>query len=71
MLHQTTGVYTHSEEQAAAAKEAFAAVKAGSSRPVATELLPAQVFWPAEAYHQQYLSAGGTRAARMDATAVL
>eukprot|EP00953_Heterococcus_sp_UTEX-ZZ885_P021369 11921-Heterococcus_DN1.PRE.1 len=67
MLYQTTGVYTHSEEQAAAAKEAFAAVKAGSSRPVATELLPAQVFWPAEAYHQQYLSAGGTRAARAHA----
>lgn len=54
-----TGVYTHSEEQAAAAKQAFEQLKSRYSRPIATELQPAQVFWPAEAYHQQYLSSGG------------
>ena len=26
---------------------------------VVTELLPAQVYWPAEEYHQQYLAKGG------------
>lgn len=58
-----TGVYTHSPEQAAAAKARFEleAVKYGK-KPIATENLPATAFWPAEKYHQQYLEKGGQNA---------
>lgn len=54
-----TGVYTHSEVQHQQAKTKFDELKSQNKRPIATELLPASVFWPAEAYHQQYLSSGG------------
>ena len=37
------------------------------SREVVTEVVPAAVFWPAEAYHQQYLEKGGQSSAT-DAT---
>jgi peptide-methionine (S)-S-oxide reductase len=30
-----------------------------NNKQLASELLPAQVFWPAEKYHQQYLEKGG------------
>jgi peptide-methionine (S)-S-oxide reductase len=29
------------------------------TRPIATELINATLFWPAEKYHQQYLEKGG------------
>jgi len=55
-----SGIYTYSEAQRAAAeasKTAFAPrlAEAGFG-PITTEILPAPAFYPAEDYHQQYLS---------------
>ena len=47
-----TGVYTHTEEQMAAAKERFGRETVNFRRPIASELQEAEVFWPAEDYHQ-------------------
>jgi len=54
-----TGVYTHSEEQAAAAAKRFELEQHKYSKPIATELKRAKPFWPAEEYHQCYLEKGG------------
>jgi peptide-methionine (S)-S-oxide reductase len=56
-----TGVYTHSEEQMEKSRSRFTKEMEGKykGRTLATELKPAQVFWPAEQYHMQYLSNGG------------
>ncbi|MGW1495226.1 peptide-methionine (S)-S-oxide reductase MsrA [Streptomyces sp. NPDC002402] len=57
-----SAIYTHSAAQAetaAASREAYQRVLAGSGYgTITTELLPAEgrPFYPAEAYHQQYLS---------------
>ncbi|WP_086673118.1 peptide-methionine (S)-S-oxide reductase MsrA [Streptomyces albovinaceus] len=56
-----SAVYTHSPAQAAAAdasREAYQKVLTASGhKEITTEILPAEgrPFWPAEAYHQQYL----------------
>lgn len=54
-----TGVYYHTAEQEAAARERFVEEQEKYNRPIATECNPAIPFWPAEEYHQQYLSKGG------------
>ncbi len=54
-----TGVYTHTPEDRKVADEVFAAMAAKYTEPIATELKDAVVFWPAEDYHQQYLSKVG------------
>lgn len=54
-----TGVYPHTSEQMSIAKKRFELEQAKYSRPIATELLDARPFWPAEKYHQQYLEKGG------------
>jgi len=54
-----TGVYTHTPEQMEIAKARFEEEKSQYKRPIASELKEAQVFWPAEKYHQQYLEKGG------------
>lgn len=51
-----TAIYYHSEEQrriAEASKQALAA-SGRFSDPIATEILPASTFYPAEEYHQEY-----------------
>lgn len=55
-----SGIYTHTEEQAAQAREVLDMLQAqvGGSK-IQTELEPVQIFWPAEEYHQQYLEKGG------------
>ena len=53
------GIYTHTAEQAAEAKRVWDAVNEQTGGRVVTELLPAEVYWPAEEYHQQYLAKGG------------
>ncbi|WP_299533060.1 peptide-methionine (S)-S-oxide reductase MsrA [uncultured Streptomyces sp.] len=56
-----SAIYTHSPEQAetvTASREAYQKVLTGSGYgTITTEVLPAEgrTFWPAEAYHQQYL----------------
>jgi len=59
------GVYFHTDAQAEAAERVLEQVRERyAGKPVVTELLPAQVFWPAENYHQRYLEKGGQSAAR-------
>jgi peptide-methionine (S)-S-oxide reductase len=52
-----SAIFTHSQEQQAAAEKARDELARSGhySRPIATEIVPAGEFWPAEAYHQGYL----------------
>ncbi len=54
-----TGIYYHSESQKTLAHQALGKVQSKYSKPIATECRTAMPFWPAEAYHQQYLEKGG------------
>ena len=63
-----TGVYPHSEEQMQVAQKRFEAEQTLYKRPIATELKPAQPFWPAELYHQHYLEKGGRFGSPQDAS---
>eukprot|EP00543_Licmophora_paradoxa_P008680 CAMPEP_0202453002 /NCGR_PEP_ID=MMETSP1360-20130828/11088_1 /ASSEMBLY_ACC=CAM_ASM_000848 /TAXON_ID=515479 /ORGANISM="Licmophora paradoxa, Strain CCMP2313" /LENGTH=356 /DNA_ID=CAMNT_0049071989 /DNA_START=846 /DNA_END=1916 /DNA_ORIENTATION=- len=56
------GIYFHSEEQKEAAKQILGEYEGRVDGSIATELLPAKVFWPAENYHQRYLEKGGQSA---------
>jgi peptide-methionine (S)-S-oxide reductase len=49
-------IFYHSDEQRATAERLVAELGAASiwPDPIVTEILPAPVFWPAEAYHQDY-----------------
>ena len=53
-----TAIFTHDEDQRTRA-EASKAAQSQFSRPIATEILPAGTFWPAEEYHQRYLEKRG------------
>ncbi|KAG7369605.1 peptide methionine sulfoxide reductase [Nitzschia inconspicua] len=51
-----TGIYTHSPEQDDIARSLLQQEQSKyDKRPIATECRTAMPFWPAEAYHQQYL----------------
>ena len=54
-------VFFHSPEQEAAARASKAELeKSGAyNRPIVTQIVPAQDFWRAEEYHQQYLEKRG------------
>jgi peptide-methionine (S)-S-oxide reductase len=56
-----TVIFFHSPEQEAAAKKSKQALEASGKfhRPIATEITPAEPFWPAEEYHQRYLEKRG------------
>lgn len=58
-----TGVYFHTPEQETLARQRFALEQTKNTKyqtkPIASELKAATPFWPAEKYHQQYLSKGG------------
>ena len=59
-----SAIFTHSPEQAeAAASKARAQLR--FPRPIATEIVPATTFWPAEDYHQQYLVKNGRATCRI------
>jgi methionine-S-sulfoxide reductase len=53
-----SAIFTHSPEQHEAAERSRATLERSSrySRPLATEIRPAGEFWPAEEYHQDYLT---------------
>jgi len=59
------GIYTHTGAQAEAAAAAVARcqLQLGNAQ-VVTEVKPAEVFWPAEGYHQRYLEKNGQSAAK-------
>jgi len=56
-----SAIYYHSPEQEAAAKASRDKLAASGKfkRPIVTEIKPAQEFWRAEDYHQQYLEKRG------------
>lgn len=54
-------IFVHSPEQEKAAKDTIARLTAEKrfSKPVVTQVVPAQTFWRAEEYHQKYLEKRG------------
>mmetsp|Transcript_22766 Transcript_22766/g.34498 ORF Transcript_22766/g.34498 Transcript_22766/m.34498 type:complete len:338 (-) Transcript_22766:8-1021(-) len=59
------GIYYHTNEQERIGTETLQSRQSqygDSNKRIATELKPAQVFWPAENYHQRYLEKGGQSA---------
>ncbi len=52
-------IFTHSEEQRRTAEDSKARAQARFDRPIATEILPAPMFYPAEDYHQAYYEKNG------------
>lgn len=54
-------VFYHSPEQEKAAKETIARLTAEKrfSKPIVTQVVPAETFWRAEEYHQKYLEKRG------------
>jgi peptide-methionine (S)-S-oxide reductase len=54
-----TVVFFHSAEQEKSALAARDAVQERLPRPIATQIVPAEPFWEAEDYHQQYLEKRG------------
>jgi peptide-methionine (S)-S-oxide reductase len=51
-----SAVFTHSDQQAATAREAMAAAQAHWNDPIVTELRPLDTFWPAESMHDDYFA---------------
>lgn len=58
-----SAIFAHDAEQERAARAAVEALQKSGKfrRPVVTEVTPAQTFWPAENYHQQYFAKRGKR----------
>jgi len=54
-----SAIFTHSPEQQAAAEASKERAQARFDRPIATEILPAPEFYPAEDYHQEYYENNG------------
>ena len=56
-----SAIFFHSPEQEATAKKVIDELTAAKrfSRPIVTEVVPAQTFWRAEEYHQKYLEKRG------------
>ena len=52
-------VFVHDEEQRAAAEASKERERSHYRRPIVTVVEPAQTFWAAEDYHQQYLEKQG------------
>jgi peptide-methionine (S)-S-oxide reductase len=54
-----SAIFTHSPEQQAAAEASRERAQARFDRPIATEIRPLTVFYPAEDYHQEYYEKNG------------
>ena len=54
-----SGIYTHSDEQQAAALASRERAQARFDRPIATEIADFVAFFPAEDYHQHYYERSG------------
>ncbi len=56
-----SAVFYHSPEQEGAAKQTIARLTAEKrfSKPIVTQVVPAETFWRAEDYHQKYLEKRG------------
>jgi peptide-methionine (S)-S-oxide reductase len=51
-----SAIFTHSEQQAATARDAMSAAQSHWSDPIVTELEPLETFWPAESMHDDYFA---------------
>ncbi|MCX7892494.1 MAG: peptide-methionine (S)-S-oxide reductase MsrA [Burkholderiales bacterium] len=53
-----SAIFCHSPEQERVAREVIAALadERAFDRPIVTEVAPAETFWPAEDYHQEYFA---------------
>ena len=56
-----SAIFFHSPEQEAEAQASKQAAQSNFSSPIVTEIVPAQTFYRAEDYHQQYLAKRGLR----------
>ena len=56
-----SAIFVHDDAQRAAAAASKARVQEGYGEPVATEIVPAERFHQAEAYHQQYIEKRASR----------
>jgi peptide-methionine (S)-S-oxide reductase len=54
-----SAIFFHDDEQHEAAMQSKAREQANWSKPIVTQVEPAQSFWEAEDYHQQYLEKRG------------
>ena len=56
-----SAIFVHGTDQESAAREAIANIEVSGrwNEPVVTEVVPAETFWRAEEYHQQYLTKNG------------
>ena len=54
-----SAIYAQSDEQQAAAEASRDRAQAAFDRPIATEIRPLTVFYPAEGYHQAYYEKNG------------
>ena len=54
-----SAIFFHDEAQERAARESLERVQSGLDRPVVTQIVPVETFWPAEDYHQRYLEKRG------------
>jgi peptide-methionine (S)-S-oxide reductase len=52
-------IFTHSDEQRAAAEESKAKAQVRFDDPIATTIEPLEAFYPGEDYHQQYYAKNG------------
>lgn len=52
-------IFAHTDEQKRKAETSMAAEASRHAKPIATVIVPASAFWPAEEYHQQYLRKRG------------
>lgn len=53
------GIYAHTDQQLEQAQSFVESKKSNFRKPIVTEVKSAEVYWPAEEYHQQYLEKGG------------
>ncbi len=62
-----SAIFTHDSEQAAAARASMARLAAANpeSAEIVTEIAPADIFYLAEDYHQQYMEKRGRRSGRL------
>jgi len=58
-------IFTTSDEQRENALASLEKERPKHHRPIVTQVVPAETFWPAEDYHQQYLAKRGQSSCRI------